>query len=602
MNSVIAILIGLLAISAFFLFFRYAYILAFGKNFIRKNFSKKIWIIFGILVFAGFMLCVFSLSKNSYVYYWDYGGYWTGSYNYMNTLYETPGQAIYNLGSSIQNSDYNLILPLIISLPLKIFGITFSRYVLINYFIFLVPTFFIAFSLFIKVSQKFKTSSTKKSIFAAFLTISTFTIPFRAMLVGYIDVALLIPIFLLFALAIDYDSCHKPKDNLKKNIIIGCLLVTTFLFRRYAAFFLVGFIAALVITEIIKIITKRKSRNIKILIKNFFFNFLTIAVTSLGIMFAFFSPLVLRILKENYSDMYVGYNLSLPEKSLQIINRFGLIFLSLSIFGVIYSFIKNKYRRLVSISILTFFITIALFFRVQRMDIHHIYTITAPVAILSFLGIYYIVQIGKKLLTIAVSCILLINPIYFFFSTAQNFLSPVSILFNVKYSPLYRNDMASLRELVNYLNTETTGNIYVLASGGNLNSDILKSINKPNQENAISRLLVTHDVDLRDGFPTEFLTAETIVTTNPINLHLAEGSQEVVRYLAEQIQDSTSYIGDNFKKISTEFSVNNNYPAQVYIYHRISDFTEEDIKKIADYYSSLYPEHPELFEDRIIVK
>ena len=594
MNSILAVLIGLAAIALFYSLFYYAYRLAFGKNFTQQNFTKKTWITFGILAFIGFLLCVFSLSKNSYVYYWDYGGYWTTSYNYMDTLYQSSSQGIQDLYSSIINSDYNLILPLIISLPLKIFGITFSRYVIINYFMFLIPTAFLAFSLFIKIARR--RESSHQIVLPAFLLLATFVLPFRAMLVGYIDIALLIPIFLLFALAIDFDSTAKP--NLRKNLVISLLLVVTFLFRRYSAFFVVVFVASLVFVEIARLLSKRKSPKFKVMFKIFFLSFLTIALISLGIMLIFFAPLVFRILSENYSDMYAGYNLSLPEKTLQIIQRFGLIFLALSAFGIFFSFRKKQHRHLVVISICCFFLTIALFFRVQRMDIHHIYTIITPIAILSFLGLYYIFSFKHKLPTIILTCLLIVNPFYFFFGTVQNALNPISILFSVKYTPLYRSDMSTLQELKSYLQSQASGTIYVLASGGNLNSDILKSLNKPYQNNAISGLLATHDVDLRDGFPSEFLTASTVVTTSPIELHLAAGTQEVVRYLAEQIQDPNSYIGDNFKKDPTEFIIDND--RRVYIYHKISDFAKQDLEQMANYYQELYPDHPELFTDRIL--
>lgn len=597
MNTLLAFLISLISIFLFYFLFFKIYILAFGKEFIKNNFSKKTLIIFGLIIFTGFLLCIATLSKNQFVYFWDYGGYWTNSYNLMNSLYENPTKTLQDVYMSILNSDYNLILPLIISLPLKIFGITFSRYVLINYLVFFIPTAFVTISLFLKITAMNKKNPLKKSLIAAFITISSFTIPLRAMLIGYIDIAILLPILLLFSIIIDYSPTQNLKNNFKKNFFIGILLVISFLFRRYSAFFLIGFILSFFSTEFLRIVINHKKNKLPYDIKKLFLNFLTIGCITICIMVTFFAPLVFRILGENYSDMYIGYNLSFIEKTKQILNRFGALFLCLSMLGIITSFYKKQHRFIVTVSILTFFITTILFFKVQRMDIHHLYIISVPILILSYLGIYNILCFNK-ILSGLLFILLALNPIYFFSNTAQDILSPLSPLFSVKHTPLFRNDLTSIYELSDYLKKFTNSNIYVLASSSILNSEVLNSIEKPYNNEAIPSLAKTHDVDLRDGFPSAFLTSKLIVVANPIQLHLSDGSQEVVRYLAENVQNPNSYIGRHFEKQPVVFSLDSN--VEVFIYKKTSNFTQNDLNQLSDYYMALYPSNPELFKDRIL--
>lgn len=595
MKTLLAFLIGLISIIFFYFIFYRSYVLAFGKKFIKINFRKKTWIIFGAIVLLGFILCIFSLSKNSFIYYWDYGGYWTYSFDYMDTLYRSPSDGIALLWESILNSDYNLILPLIISLPLKIFGITFSRYVIINYFMFCVPAMFIAFSLFIKISKQKKLFSH----LAGFLILATFIIPLKAMLMGYIDIAIMIPAVLLLSLIIDYKSTDSPKRNMAKNISIGLLLVISFLFRRYSAFFLVGLILSFFLVELAKNLKNtHKNKLLKTNIKQLLLNFSSIGVTTLGTLLIFFSPLVFRVLNDNYSEMYVGYDTDLITKIQSVFNYSGWVFIALSSFGFIYSHYKKINRKITTVSILSILFTCILFFRVQRMDPHHFYTILAPIMLLSYLGLYYLLNLKKWILSIPVVIVILLNPIYFFSTTAQNTLSPIAPLFSAHHEPLVRNDINSLKSLEEYLKNDTTGSIFVLASGSILNADIVRSLDKPYKKIAIDRQLTTNDVDLRDGFHSDFLRADLIITTDPIQTHLANNSQEIIRYLAEQIQDPNSYIGKHFEKASATFALDSN--TTVYIYHKTSEFSHQDLEQISDYYMELYPTHPELFKERIL--
>ena len=232
------------------------------------------------------------------------------------------------------------------------------------------------------------------------------------------------------------------------------------------------------------------------------------------------------------------------------------------------------------------------------MDPHHFYTILAPIMLLSYLGLYYLLNLKKCILSIPVVMVILLNPIYFFSTTAQNTLSPIAPLFSAHHEPLVRNDINSLKSLEEYLKNDTTGSIFVLASGSILNADIVRSLDKPYKKIAIDRQLTTNDVDLRDGFHSDFLRADLIITTDPIQTHLANNSQEIIRYLAEQIQDPNSYIGKHFEKASATFALDSN--TTVYIYHKTSEFSHQDLEQISDYYMELYPTHPELFKERIL--
>ena len=125
-----------------------------------------------------------------------------------------------------------------------------------------------------------------------------------------------------------------------------------------------------------------------------------------------------------------------------------------------------------------------------------------------------------------------------------------------------------------------------MASGRVLNASTLRSLNLPDSQPAVNNLLQTADVDLRDGFPTDFLQASVVVTTDPIQLHLAQGTQEVVRYLAEQVMDSTSLIGRHFEKQECTFTLDDD--VKVYVYVKQSEFEAEDLNGLIEYYAACF--------------
>ena len=143
-----------------------------------------------------------------------------------------------------------------------------------------------------------------------------------------------------------------------------------------------------------------------------------------------------------------------------------------------------------------------------------------------------------------------------------------------------------------------SGEVYVAASGSQLNASILDSLYKPMQTAPMNKLGWTADVDLRDGFPRDYLQADLVVVTDPVQTHLRPGSQEVVRYLVEQTISQDSYLGRHFARVPVEFTLDNN--VKVYLYHKISDFSFSDLEKLSEYFMSLYPQANELFEERIL--
>lgn len=601
-----ALAISILFLAGGWLIFRRAFILAFGKGFLKKHFDRKFWYVFSAVVIIGLIVVLYITSHNSGIYAWDSGGYWVWSYKHTEQLYADPNLATQNLYNSITGSDYNLILPTVISLPLKIFGYTFIRYVSINYLLFLVPALLTTICICVKITAD-KKQQKSNSWWVAILAAACLPVPMISILQGYIDVAVLIPIALVFALTINYDPLDKPKNQWRGGLMIGLMLTITFLFRRYTAFFVVGYAITMAVYIIYRLISERKKNknSIKPLLKNVVLNMLVVAGVAMVILLGVFSKLVFRILSENYAELYSAYNAPLLEKILDIVAHFGILILLVGAIGTILSYKKRRResQKMVFFCVATVVITATMFFRVQSMNGHHIYTLTTQVLILLFLGLYAV--INSKKAKLATKCILIIalllGAISCYSTRIFNIIKPASIMFQKHYTNiLHRDDIATIREIrddLNAINADGKSTIYVLSSSVMFNSDTLMVMDRPAKDNAVIGLAKTHDIDLRDGFPNVFFDADIIVTTNPIGTHTAEGSQEIVRYLAEQVQDETSYLGRHYEKSAEEYEIAEDI--KVYIYLRTSDFSEHDYERLSEHFDGLYPEYPKMFLDRI---
>ena len=111
----------------------------------------------------------------------------------------------------------------------------------------------------------------------------------------------------------------------------------------------------------------------------------------------------------------------------------------------------------------------------------------------------------------------------------------------------------------------------------------------------MNRLLVTHDVDKRDGFPWQFFQARYVVVTNPVGYHLAPENQRVVGLLAEELLRGEK-LGQAYERLPFEFPLESG--GKVYIYKKAKAFMAEDLQDISNIFVALYPDYRDKFEMR----
>lgn len=317
-----------------------------------------------LALILGAGLTVYWMGRNQFVYYWDYGEYWRMSIQRMDYLFShNILDALVSFFASVNGDDYNNFLPSVVALPLKIFGCEFSTYVLINHVMFLVPAVLVQ----ALCVEKLASGRGGKAgwAFAAAVALGTiFPANYYAMYQGYIDVAVLLPISIAVYLLIDFDF---RKATLTKDIAVAAILLIAWISRRYVVYFIIGYVAALVI-KAAALLWKERDRGAFLCVVK---HFCVIGGVSIGALLVYFRPFLLRALVTDYGEMYSAYNAPLLRKVRDLVNSFGAVTLLAAAAAGVLCFVKRKNRVNFTALLALAAVETAAFWQTQNMGVHH---------------------------------------------------------------------------------------------------------------------------------------------------------------------------------------------------------------------------------------
>lgn len=600
MNSFLGIIVMIL-IPAFFVFLIIAGIKeGFSQMELPKLSVKEILYI--EIIFAIMLIWVYStIKENDFIYFWDYGREWKSALSVKNNLLNNPIEALKSIYYSINNEDYNQLMPILIALPLYVIDASFEAYVFLVETIYMVPAIIIITLLIYKIFRLLNIEVPSIPIVVAI--IASTPILHYVMFDGFMDSPVLMLIAVTILLGIDFDYSTL---QLKRCFLLSLDLTLLVLFRRHFAYFVVGFLFSQLLSVAIELHGISKSNAVR-LIKGYIKNTTIIGIVALIILGGFFSGFLFRSIFNNFSVAYKAYDVSLIEKLTRVPEVFGGLVLILAIVFSTVCMFKNKKALKIIVSLFAnIIVTTILLWRVLQMNYHQYYLIVIQIIILEFIGVFGVSSLfekKKKKITKYVAMFMctisLMNMGAVFEFQFRS--APGNVLFSkLSYTPKKRNDKNEILRLVNDLNSivmeKPDIHFYTLASSGILNYNIITMSMLPDIMNAVPNMYSTHEVDLRDGFPTSFFDAEYVLVANPIQLHLPEGTQEVVSYLASAILDSDSIIG-KYYKIEKTYNLDNE--VTVGLYKRTCGLKREVYDDLKNYFVELYPDYPELFAHRL---
>lgn len=554
------------------------------------------WVCIALILTGVVILSYMIIKQNNFIYFWDYGREWKSALSLKNRVIQNPIDALKWIYWTINNEDYNSLMPLLITFPMYLFGDSFKTWVLLIEVFYMSPAIVII-ALLVRKNLEILNI---KSLSCPFIVFGVSFMPILqwVLLSGFMDILeiILVSCTLLLSIDIDYSNI-----DIKRNILISGALILLVFFRRYFAYYVVGYLCSQFLVAILQFEKSEKPWEI---IKGYFVNTFIIGSISLTVLLVFFRDFVYRSVFNNFSVAYKAWDGTLQEKFARIPIVFGGVIISLVTVGCMYYIFKNKKAFIVITSLwANIIVTTMLLWRIIQMDYHQYYLVIVPVILLSFICFGGLLPQKKSMahgIFITASVYIVINFLCMFWPVFHTI--PCKFLFTqTYYESKERNDIEEIHRLVAELKSISDDDpsvmFYTLASSGVLTSDIIKSSELPDSLNALPAMADTHNVDLRDGFPNAFLNADYLVVADPVQTHLPVDTQKIITYLAEQVLDSDSLIGSHYE-IVEEYLLDNNVKAK--LYRRVASFGRDVYEQLFNYFTSAYPDYPELFADRLV--
>ena len=555
-------------------------------NFLDELIKDLPRILLAAIVGTIFIVCVINFQQTIYI--WDSLETWEPTIYCEEITFVDPLQALKNLRQSINHANYNNFLPMLMALPMHLFGKSFLCYELYVWLMFGLPAIFFASATFKTILEKAGFKNFPCSAFMAiFMLLPITEIP---IFVGYANISILLPGSILLAMLLSLDRAQLQRERL---FFVAVLCVFAVFQARTAIYMILGIFFGCTIYTIISGFQERTfQRDFVLLCKRFFCIGVFGLIITLPLFFTFVKHAVTYDIGTAYSAYQLGMDFS--ARHFEHARYLGLLMYGLLIIGAVSSFFNRKLLPYAALFATWFFTAEILICRVQLVDRQHNYTMLLPLAFIITALIAFALS-KRKVFGAALLFILTFN-----FCQAFSVILNVPNYFTGGYAIPIRKDIADLKNFVSDMNKLTVGSdkkIYFLASSALYNASALLAINIPESHHALPNLMDTADVDLRDGFPIRIFNADFVVVADPVQTHLRPQDQSVVVALAEGIMHSPP-LSRHFKQIK-EYSF---YPDGVStvkfkLYEKISPFEKADIDFVEDYFVGLYPNQPDLFKN-----
>lgn len=560
---------------------------------IEKKWRMCIGIIF---IFLGSSLFFWwLLSQNQTIYIWDQLGTWAPAVEYSQKIFCDPHSLSRTFRHSLAD-DYTHVMPLLMSVPMHLLGN--NSYVSMSMLIYIIAIFpslvFVAIALKTLLS---KMASIEVSICGLLLVVLLLyplaTIP---ALLGYSQGGQIVTqaMFLLLLISKDWSRFEGQR------VIAVCLMIIlSVLLARSATFMYAGFLAGAALYALYAGWQQGcLKQRFRVLIKEY----AIFALVTAGIMSVFLWKIYRTSHTLDYSVAYSAYSSGFMKNMFEVpVDFLGILLLFLAVAGGIYAYTKSEMRPWVLGLAVWGCMAVCGMSRIQAMGVQHFSAILLPVLGLVALGwgrlVSCLAAAGRIIACLALFVLSAVQ-----FSHAYMGGYPDANL-GMAYKPMQRFDLAEIDSLIIDMNklAGTEKKVYFVSSSGMYNSVTLAKAHFPNESEAIPNLMNTADVDLRDGFPLQFLEARIVAVALPVQLHLRADGQRVVSLLATDVCDDTP-IGRRFVQIGTHMLhpfKDGNYAVEVKVYERMSDWQLNDIDWLQAQFDEIYPDSRALFHDRL---
>jgi hypothetical protein len=551
--------------------------------------------------------------QERFIYFWDYVGYHDFYINLGLAIEQDIFRALHFVFISVRESDYNL-LPTLFLVPFRLLiGPGRLAYILSLAVTFVFPSVVLFTYAVRRLSERNPAESSYDEIGLTVLSASALAflpVLWVPVVFGSVDVGGFLIISIVLVLYFRADIVDQSFVSLVSMALLLCLLV---LYRRWYAYWVVGFFGALAVCEGLRFAADKARRTPWLLIAR---NALIMGAVSFISFYLIATPIAKRMLTTDYGDIYSAYRSSHPiiHNLGELYEHFGLLTLVLAGLGIVLSVMNEKRRPIAYFLCVQFAITFVLFTRTQDfvisshgeyVGVQHFYWALATLGLFLVFSVQDLFlrvrsRARKAALVLAIVAGSLANFAITFLPRAEGPLKAVEFaLPGAREYPMVRTDLDQVQALLDTLSDITKGSpstVYVLASSFSLNSSIVQEgcflLQRPHRE--LSRKIAfTNDVDKRDGFPVQFLTARYVVLTLPFAYHLPPQDQKVIGVLSDELVKGEG-IGKSYEKLNYEFSLGDGSSA--FIYKKTRSLDPNDLKTLSDQFIGFYPNNKTEFE------
>ena len=555
------------------------------------------------LVFIGYYLWEYEFIPT-----WDTTNYYRMTLQFNEGLGSSVHETLLNCFYSVSMYDYNQLLSWILSLPARVFpswaGFMFCSIVLFN-----IPAAMIV-SLF--VCSKVKRLSAKRCDWLTplcFLGVLLVPTALRPGLGGLVDA----PAYVLMATSMTVLMDERMPVSRSLQVFGSLCLCGSFLLRRYILYAAMGLALGTVLYWLAKVIMRPRGERVALLQR-----LLSALAVVLGVVVMtalVFPGFYYMSLFGGQTTAYQSWTLidSLPGKVLDVIGQVGPLWFVLAIACLVVLVARrdSANRECVAEVLLTCFscfvsvvFSLLAFWQVQDLSIQHWYVFLAPLTTalaLPFLALC--ASLGRHLVRVLAigACSASVAGLLGGLSlldwlpiSAGEKLSAI-LPWDV-HAPIVQSDVSEKRRMTELLERETKGEglVYFACASFDLNGTVPLGCVLPDSTESPFPV-ASADVDSRDGFNTAFFDADFVVTSDPVSIHLRAENEMVVVTLNSLVSDAESFVGRHYEPVAT-FELDGGVEATVY--RKISEFTDEEVIRLRDYFDAIYPDLPELFRDR----
>lgn len=568
-------LLFLLSIEAnLFLIFIFRYIIK-KNNFKFDSFQKKlIFIMIGLI----YLFYFFSIINRKFIYYWDYSTYYNLQMFTRNSFSEGLFVGIRKFIMSTWSGKYGNFISFFPEFIFNFTSKTINSYVLSCVVVF-IPYLVMSLLLLLKaVVRRFEIKRENTFIGITLIVFLFLPVLHTTFIYGQPDLFGLVFIFLIISLSIDYEFEVIEKDRALLLIILTFMLVICR--RWYLYFILVYYICYFI--RIIILCCKDRTKLKRVFINWFLF---------VGIAFIFFFvtllPLIKNIFISNFGSSYAFYMAGgFKTELVNQLGHLGYIPLLFILIGIVYGFVKKKYRLLTLLSLISYILMIYLFTRIQNMGLHHS-LILLPVYLV-FICCFVDYELSKSM---KFSFWLFVLLVVFGINFGYGYLleNNKKVFTDVPLRVVDQDNYREIGEVASWLrnNLNKNNTAYMIPHNNNYNPDKFRNYYMPDMTIADnmpygSAILGVHE------FPTELFTARYVLTSNPF---LKTSVEEKYNFVFNQLVAMKKF------KLIKDFDMKDEN--HILIYERIKDFDREEAEL---YLNSLEEEskmYPNLYKDVI---